>query len=155
MTELTKQQSKMLQELWLHPSRRFSDMMHVLGLTSDDFKFYIRKFIQLGLIVKNSDGEYELTNSGKEFANRYDYSAHKPLHMPKLTTAVFLHRINEGRDEYLFLQRKRQPFFGFWGVVGRPVRVGEKFELAGSVGLEQQTGLNLPLSLKGSTDSWT
>lgn len=34
-------------------------------------------------------------------------------------------------------------------MVGRPVRVGEKFELEGSVGLEQQTGLNLPLSLKG------
>ena len=149
MIELTKKQSKVLMELWLHPSRRFSDMMHVTGLTSDDFKFYVRKFIKAGLIEKDQTGEYRLTVMGKEIANRYDYDEQQILHMPKLTTAVFVHRHHEGRSEYLFMKRKRQPFYGFWGVIGRPVRVGETFEQAAANGLEQQTGLNLPLELKG------
>lgn len=149
MMELTKKQSLVLKELWLHPSRRFSDMMSVTGLTSDDFKYYVRKFLKLGLITKNTDGKYELTLVGKELANRYDYDERKPIHMPKLTTVVFLRRNHEKRTEYLFLLRKRQPFYDFWGVIGRPVRVGEKFEEAGLTGLEQQTGLRLPLQLKG------
>ena len=73
MNELHKLQVSVLRELSHYPSRRFSEMMAVTDLTSDDFKFHLRKLVNLGLVMKNDEGVYELTPEGKEFANRFDY----------------------------------------------------------------------------------
>ena len=56
MQELHILQTKVLRELSLHQTRRFSDMMSVTELTSDDFKFHLRKLVKLGLVLKNIDG---------------------------------------------------------------------------------------------------
>lgn len=124
--------------------------MAVTGLTSDNFKFHLRKLIKLRLVDKNDDGLYELTAEGKEFANRFDYENRSPIHQPKLTTATFVWRLNLDTNEieYLFHQRLRQPFYGYWGVIGEPVRWGETFENAAMRGLLKQTGLKTPLALK-------
>ncbi|CAN5159277.1 hypothetical protein BH09PAT3_BH09PAT3_6060 [soil metagenome] len=125
--------------------------MAVTGLTSDDFKFHLRKLVKLGLVMKNSDGAYELTAKGKELANRYDYDNLTPIRQPKLTTATYLRRHNPKTKqmEYLFQQRLRQPFFNYWGVIGEPVRWGEDFNAAAARGLQEQTGLTDQLSLQG------
>lgn len=151
MDQLHKLQTIVLRELYYHPSRRFSEMMAETGLTSDDFKFHLRKLVKLGLVIKNDDGVYELTPAGKEFANRFDYENRVPLRQPKMTTATFLRRSNPatGETEYLFQQRLRQPFYEYWGVIGQPVRWGESFEDAAARGLQEQTGLVASLTLKG------
>ena len=151
MIELHKLQTKVLRELSRHQTRRFSDMMAVTELTSDDFKFHLRKLIKLGMVTKNDSSVYELTARGKELANRFDYDAQAPIRQPKLTTVVFVRRqhAETGTVEYLFQQRLRQPFFYYWGVIGEPVRWGEEFEQAAVRGLCEQTGLNLPLQLAG------
>jgi len=151
MKELHKLQTEVLRELSLHPTRRFSDMMAVTGLTSDDFKFHLRKLVKLELVTKNDDGLYELTAEGKELANRFDYDKHIPIRQPKLTTATFVKRVNAktGATEYLFQQRLRQPFFHYWGVIGEPIRWGELFEDAAARGVKEQTGLVAPLAFKG------
>lgn len=126
-------------------------MMAVTDLTSDDFKFHLRKLVNLGLVMKNDEGVYELTPKGKEFANRFDYENRAPIRQPKLTTATYVKRTSSdtGDVEYLFHQRLRQPYYGYWGVIGQPVRWGESFEGAASRGLREQTGLSAPLLLKG------
>jgi ADP-ribose pyrophosphatase YjhB (NUDIX family) len=151
VTELNTLQAKVLRELWSHPSLRFSDMMNVTGLTSDDFKFHLRKLVKLGLVTKTEDGIYILTAEGKEFANRFDYDNQKPIRQPKMTTATYVHRTNPGTgaSEYLFHQRLRQPFYEYWGIIGRPVRWGESFETAATIGLAEQTGLSAPLRIMG------
>lgn len=151
MHELHKIQVKALRELAHHPTRRFSDMMTVTGLTSDSFKFHLRKLIDLGLAIKNDDGVYELTAEGKELANRFDDEKRAPIKQPKLTTVSFLSRVNEktGQTEYLFHQRLRQPFYWYWGVIGQPVRWGETLETAAKRGFEEQTGLDVPVIFKG------
>ena len=151
MQELHILQTKVLRELSLHQTRRFSDMMSVTELTSDDFKFHLRKLVKLGLVLKNIDGVYELTARGKELANRFDYDDQAPIRQPKLTTVVFLKRHNPttGEIEYLFQQRLRQPFFHYWGAIGEPIRWGEAFETAAARGPLEQTGLVSQLSFKG------
>ncbi|QQS18082.1 hypothetical protein IPL68_05580 [Candidatus Saccharibacteria bacterium] len=89
MQELPKLQVAVLRELAHNPTRRFSDMMVVTGLTSDSFKFHLRKIVEMGLAEKNKVGEYELTPEGKELANRFDYEKRTPLKQPKLTTVSF------------------------------------------------------------------
>jgi len=151
MAELSKIQVDVLRELSRYPARRFSDMMAVTGLTSDDFKFHLRKMIKLGLVVKQDSGFYELTPEGKELSNRFDYDKLVPIRQPKLTTVMYLRRINPDTQqaEYLFQQRLRQPFFDYWGVIGGQVRWGEDFEQAAARGLEEQTGITSPLTLHG------
>lgn len=151
MVEMHKLQIEVLKELWFHPVRRFSDMMAVTGLTSDDFKFHLRKLVKLGLVFKNDSGVYELTAEGKEFANRLDYERLAPVRQPKLTTATFVRRTGAktGSVKYLFHQRLRQPFYEYWGVIGQPVRWGETFEQAAARGLRRQAGLDAPSRLKG------
>lgn len=151
MHELHRLQTKVLYELSRHQTRRFSDMMAVTELTSDDFKFHLRKLIKLGLVTKSDDGVYELTAEGKELANRFDYENRSPIRQPKLTTVTFVRRENpeNGATEYLFQQRLRQPFFHYWGAIGQPVKWGESFEDAAARGLKEQTGLVAPLTLKG------
>lgn len=151
MVELNKIQVTVMRELWFHTSRRFSEMMAVTELTSDDFKFHLRKLVKLGLVEKNEDHAYRLTIRGKEFANRFEYENGAPIYQPKMTTATYVRRINQvsGEVEYLFHQRLRQPFYHYWGVIGRPVRLGETFEEAAKQGLEEQIGLTTPLVLKG------
>ncbi|QQS19409.1 NUDIX hydrolase [Candidatus Saccharibacteria bacterium] len=151
MLELHRLQVKVLREMALHPSRRFSDMMAVTGLTSDDFKFHLRKLVKLDLVAKNEEGLYELTPEGKELANRFDYAERAPIRQPKLTTATILSRANAntGQTEYLFHQRLRQPFYWYWGVIGQPVRWGETFEDAARHGLKEQTGLDVPVQFIG------
>ncbi len=151
MQELHKLQVKVLRELAHNPTRRFSEMMAVTELTSDSFKFHLRKLLDLGLAVKNESGVYELTTEGKELSNRFDDEKRSPIRQPKLTTATFLSRANAdtGKTEYLFHQRLRHPFYWYWGVIGQPVRWGETFEDAAGRGLKEQTGLDAPVHFVG------
>lgn len=151
MQQLHRLQVEVLRELSRHQTRRFSDMMAVTELTSDDFKFHLRKLIKLGVVTKNDDGVYKLTAEGKEFANRFDYDNRSHIRQPKLTTVTFVRRTNSetGKIEYLFQQRLRQPFFHYWGVIGEPVRWGEPFEDAAVRGLNEQLGIVAPISFKG------
>lgn len=125
--------------------------MSVTGLTSDDFKFHLRKLIKLELVTKNQESVYELTARGKEIANRFDYESRTIIRQPKLTTVVFVRRQHPetGTTEYLFQQRLRQPFFHYWGVIGEPVQWGELFEHAAARGLREQADIDAPLQLRG------
>lgn len=148
--ELHKIQEAVLRKLWTSDLLRFSDMMAVTDLTSDDFKFHLRKLIKLGLVEKKDDGRYSLSIKGKEFANRFEYGDGQLIYQPKLTTVVYLrHDGDDGGVRYLFHQRRRQPFYGYWGVIGRPVRFGQRFEDAAKEGLKEQTGLDTDVVLKG------
>lgn len=151
MAELHRLQTKVLRELSRHPTRRFSDMMSVTGLTSDDFKFHLRKLIRLRLVEKTEEGVYELSATGKELANRFDDDQHQPIRQPKLTTVVYLRRETADRKiQYLFQQRLRQPFYGYWGVIGEPVRWGDNILEAAARGLLEQTNLTTDkLEIKG------
>lgn len=151
MVELHRLQTRVLRELSQHPTRRFSDMMRVTGLTSDDFKFHLRKLIKLGLVEKDEIGAYRLTATGKELANRFDDDRHQPIRQPKLTTVVYLRKeAPDGNARYLFQQRLRQPFYGYWGVIGEPIHWGDDILEAAARGLTEQTGLIAKsLSIKG------
>jgi len=151
MYELNKIQSDVVKELSLHPFRRFSEMMKVTDLTSDDFKFHLRKLLHAGLVMKNKEGLYELTAYGKEFSNRFDYENGTIIKQPKITTATYVKRINPETQklEYLFYQRLRQPYYHYWGIIGKPVKWGETFEDAASRGLEENAGLTGSVVFKG------
>jgi predicted transcriptional regulator len=146
---LHKVQTSMLYALRHTESARYSDLMRPTGLTSDVFKFHVRNLVQQGLIEKGEDGTYRLTSRGKEFANNLDEAARSVQKQPKLTLRICLGRENDkGETEYLFQERLRNPFWGYWDTIGGPVLWGESIEDAASRELRKQTGLSATFSVK-------
>lgn len=61
---------------------------------------------------------------------------------PKVSVAITLERANDkGETEYLFQQRKKNPYFDFWGRVSGKVRWGESILEAAKRELQEETGL--------------
>lgn len=142
-TQLHKTQVSILHSLRYAEAERFNALMHPTGHTSDTFKFHLQKLIKLGFVVKLESGiGYQLTASGKEFANILDESKRTPKKQPKLSVLIVASRRAEyGELEYLLQKRSRNPHYGFWGEITDAVHWGESFEKTASRVLLRQTGL--------------
>jgi predicted transcriptional regulator len=140
--ELHKAQAAVLYGLRHVATARFSDLMRLTGLTSDDFKFHVRRLVALGYLEKIADGQYMLTALGKEFANNLDTTRRTVQKQPKLSVLLIVPEPGARNPQrYLFHQRKRNPYLGFWSYVSGPVRWGEEVEVAAARELTKQTGL--------------
>lgn len=134
-------QLQILRELLFQPSAHFTDLQKNTDLTSDHFNFHINKLIEIGFIEKVQKGEYRLTTIGKEYANRMDTDTNEIERQPKISVLLFIERDHDGQKEYLLQQRLKQPFYGFWGMMGGKVKFGDSFEETAARELEEETGL--------------
>lgn len=130
-------------------SASYSALMRPTGMLSDAFKFHIRKLVKLGLIVKEATGEYSLSSTGKEFANKLNDADLSMRYQPKLSILIIAEReTKEDEQVFLFQKRLRQPFYDFWGLVGGPVLWTESIEDSAARELTKQTGLQATFTIK-------
>ena len=130
----------MLRRLRRGQSARFSELMRPTGLTSDSFKFHLRRLQDYGWLQKMPDGSYSLTPAGKELANNLDEVRRTIQKQPKLSVLIVAERTVDGISQYLLQRRLRQPYYGFWGLLSGPVGWGESLEAAAQRELLKQTG---------------
>ncbi|EDK72338.1 NUDIX hydrolase [candidate division TM7 genomosp. GTL1] len=134
-------QMRILYDLRRVESARFSELMKPSKLESDVFKFHIKKLLKFGYIQK-FDERYVLTPAGKEFANNLDHVRRVVQKQPKLSVLIVVGRTSDsGEPEFLFHQRKRHPYFDFWGFLSGPVQWGEAAAVTAARELKKQTGL--------------
>jgi 8-oxo-dGTP diphosphatase len=137
-----KKQIVILRHLLFTPTASFSDLQRTAGLTSDHATFHIKKLIEEGYVEKKAT-RYQLTNKGKEYANRLDTDDNTIEKQPKISVAITIESINsEGQRQFLFQQRKKNPYFDFWGRAGGKVRWGESIFDAANRELQEETGLS-------------
>jgi len=110
----------------------FKKLMYASGLSfsqlqdsnirSNHFNYHLNKLVKLGIIKKDEDGLYSLTNTGNELAIYVDLNNMGVHKQPFVITGVI---IRDG-DKILLSRLEREPFKGIWAtsVVGR-VRFGE------------------------------
>ena len=110
-------------------------------MDSDVFKFHLRKLVHERYVRKLDAGAYALTPSGKEFANNLSKHNRAVQKQPKLSMAIVASQVSDGVVQYLFQQRLRHPFYGFWGTPSGPVAWGESIKTAAQREFEKQTGL--------------
>lgn len=160
---LPRQYGKMMlmKEYTLHPAQsstlfelrhtkraRFSDLLRTTTLTSDSFKFHLRKLTALGLITKDDDGLYILTPRGKEFANRLDEKTGMQIMQPKCSMLLMVASVRHGETVYLAHMRQREPFYGFWGIGSAPVVRGMSLVDSATHELKKQSGIDAKFTVK-------
>jgi len=146
---LHKAQLSILTALRHTNAARFSDLMQPTGLTSDTFKFHIRKLAHAGIIEKIATGEYRLTAHGKAIANITNQETRTIRRQPKLSVLLVISRPGmDGETEYLVQQRLRNPFYGYWGFPSGPTNWGEMPEQTAHAELEKQAGITVDLTVR-------
>ena len=140
--QIHQAQTLILRELLFHPSAGFAELQKPTGLNSDHFKFHIARLVQLGYVLKEDDGKYSLTILGKEYANRLDTERNTIEKQPKLSVLLIIEN-NEGK--FLFQQRLKQPYFGFWALLTGKIGWGEMTVEAGARELKEESNLTADL----------
>jgi 8-oxo-dGTP pyrophosphatase MutT (NUDIX family) len=141
-------QVSILRYLLFTPHASFAGLQRAVVLSSDHFNFHIKKLIEEGYVEKN-EKRYKLTDKGKEYANRLDTDENAIERQPKVSVAITLERQSDrGEREFLFQQRKKNPYFDFWGRVGGKVRWGESVIEAAERELLEETGLKAKFEYK-------
>jgi 8-oxo-dGTP pyrophosphatase MutT (NUDIX family) len=138
-------QTAILRELLFHPTARFNELLKKTDLTSDHFNFHIKKLVELGLVSKTARGEYRLTPRGKEYANKLDTDTNTIERQPKVAVIFAIER--DGK--FVFQQRRKNPFYGFWGMPTGKVRWGEAIAETAAREAAEETGLTAEFDVVG------
>jgi len=142
-------QTSILRELLFHPQAGYAELQKPTGLTSDHFNFHISRLVELGLVEKVVRGSYRLTPRGKEYANRLDTDNNTIERQPKVSVILALERTNAGQQEFLFQERLKNPYFGFWGFPSGKIRWGETIAEAARRESLEETGLDADFAVMG------
>lgn len=142
-------QMVILRELLFHPSVSFAKLQKITDMTSDHFNFHLQKLVELKLVEKVSRGTYSLTPRGKEYANKLDTDNHTIERQPKTAVILAVERTKNGKKEYLFQERLKQPYYGFWGFATGKVRWGETITQTAERELMEETGLTADHKVAG------
>lgn len=141
-------QMKILRAMLLANEVSFSDLARAADMTNDHANFHVQQLIKNGYVQKvpKSHGQYELTRSGKEYANRMDTDEAQIEKQPKLSVVLVVER-HDGL--HLHQQRLKQPYYGFWGHVTGKIRWGETMLEAAARELMEETGIEADLKVAG------
>ena len=130
-------QTSILRELLFRPAAGYAELQKPTGFSSDHFNFHIARLVEIGYVQKVTRGKYRLTPRGKEYANKLDTDQNTIERQPK--SAVIL-AIERG-GKWLFQERLKHPYYGFWGFPSGKIRWGETIIDAAARELMEETGL--------------
>lgn len=141
-------QTSILRALLFLPAASYVDLQKPTNLSSDHFSFHISRLVDLGLVEKVARGRYRLTSRGKEYANRLDTDNNTIERQPKSAVIIGLTREHEGKTQYLFQQRLKNPYYGFWGLPSGKIRWGESIAEAAARESLEETGLHADFDVR-------
>ena len=143
-------QTSILRELLFHPHAGYAELQKPTGLTSDHFNFHIGRLVELGMVEKLSRGTYKLTIKGKEYANRLDTDNNTIERQPKAAVMLALTRIRaDSQKEYIFQERLKNPYYGYWGLPTGKLRWGETIIQTAEREALEETGLTGDFTVVG------
>jgi ADP-ribose pyrophosphatase YjhB (NUDIX family) len=128
------------------PSARYSEL-RPKNVESNLFMYHLQQLKKQGYVEKNGTS-YELTQFGKQMADRLSLGSLKFRIQPKLITILAVQREDK---KWLMIERTHQPFLGYKGFPSGKIHYGEDLKLAAERELQEKTGItNVPLTLRGN-----
>jgi hypothetical protein len=143
-TDIHPVQIEVLRTLSKLINARFSEL-NTEGTENDLFSFHLRKLKSEGLIEKDPNGNYLLTDEGKRFFLLVSSPDVQLRHHSRSSVILI---IREG-EKYLIQERLLQPYYGFLEFLTERVHWGEKVMDAGQRVLQAEIGITGDLFLKG------
>jgi ADP-ribose pyrophosphatase YjhB (NUDIX family) len=147
--QIHQAQTQILRELLFVDKAGFAALQKPTGLTSDHFKFHIKRLLELGFIEKATNGQYRLSAAGKEYANKLDTASNTLERQPKVAIILVAEKTRKGVPHFIVQERLKHPYFGFWGFPGGKIRWGETILQAAARELHEETGLHATLAYRG------
>ncbi len=138
-------QTSILRELLFQPEAGYAELQKPTGLSSDHFNFHIARLVEIGYVEKIRRGKYSLTPRGKEYANKLDTDANVIERQPKSGVILAIKK----DDKFLFQERLKHPYYGFWGFPSGKIRWGETIIETAARELKEETGLEADHEWKG------
>lgn len=138
-------QTSILRELLFQPQAGYAELQKPTGLTSDHFNFHIARLVEIGYVEKVRRGKYRLTPRGKEYANKLDTDRNTIELQPKTGVILAIQK----DDKFLFQERLKHPYYGFYGFPSGKVRWGETILQTAARELMEETGLTASHEHKG------
>ena len=133
-------QGKILRTLLFKPKARFSEL-NGDKISTDQFSFHLKSLMDAHLLEKLDTAHYVLTNSGKEFANRFDTEKIVIEKQAKITMIITTIKKENGKKYHLVHRRLKQPYYGQVGYINGKIRWGEKIEDAAKREFFEEAGL--------------
>jgi ADP-ribose pyrophosphatase YjhB (NUDIX family)/predicted transcriptional regulator len=125
--ELHRIQREILKELSFRNEMSFSNFQVKDTVETDLFNYHLQTLVKSGLISKDDDKKYSLSELGKSTIQYMDVSDNMDdVKMPKVTVVIFL--VNNYK--VLLSKRLRHPFKDFLGFASGKVQWGEQTEVA-------------------------
>ena len=108
--------------------------------------YHLKALMREGLVVKNEQGQYLLSPSGKLLADSLSLQNYAPRKQPNIVTLI---TCQNHKGQWLVYKRKRQPLIGQKGFVYGKLHMGETISQAAHRELKEKTGLQCELAHKG------
>ena len=138
-------QKKVINSLVETESARYSELKPD-NVEGNVFAYHLQNLVKQDLILKNSDGSYSLTSTGKLFGIN---GSLKNKDLLKQAHSIILLCIREG-DSWLLRKRLVQPMYGKLGFMHGESLAGESINESAKRILDYRCGLNGEFSIKGS-----
>lgn len=127
---------KIILKLIHAPTAAFNELWGKEG-ESNTFAYHLGKLEGKGLVAKNKDGLYQLTEEGRKLSGFIEGDTGKRAEFP-----VFCHvlLVQDG-DKWLSQRRLKEPFFGYWGFVSGKINFGQNLFECATRDLMEEAGL--------------
>ncbi|MBC8495552.1 NUDIX domain-containing protein [archaeon] len=148
---MKQEKERIIQKLIHKPVMSFNELWDKQG-SSNLFTYHLNSLIKDKLVEKTEKG-YQLTHKGKKQAAYIEGETGKDAKFPLVGSIVVV--FNEDKDKVLMMQRKKEPFYNYWGFVGGKLTFEQYILECAKEELDQEAGLECDLELKGLFSSKT
>lgn len=133
--KMNEVQEDILRKLMHKPGQSFNKLWNK-EIESNKFAYHLKKLREENLIRKD-DEEYFLTHEGKKHSSKVDGKSGKKTETPLSTVVVVL----EKDGKVLMQQRKKEPFYDYWGFPSGKIEFDQYIMEAAKSELKEETGL--------------
>ena len=127
---------KILLKLIHAPSSSFNQLWNKEG-ESNTFAYHVGKLEGKGLIEKNNDGNYRLTEEGRKLSAFIEGDTGKRAEFPNFSHVLLV----QNDDKWLCQKRLKEPFFGYWGFTSGKINFGQNLFECATRDLKEEAGL--------------
>lgn len=143
MNDIHTIQAQIILELSQKKQARFSELNNG-RLSNDWFSYHLRQLVKNEWIIKD-DQQYHLSETGKKLALRINPDQLSLSNSQRISVLLVLSQ----NDQFLFQQRRIQPFFDYWEFPTRRVNFGENPTEVAYALLTNGIGLSANLKFAG------